>query len=260
MCVLGGLGIAFGKFAETDSLVDSGWNFKAPAVTTTGNVTVGGQVVGNKGGSWIKGRENASIKNTQNASGTFNVVASQKTKEGTWNIGSLGSDNKLYFSYDTDTNYNGNNNQSTRITLNPTAGILATLQAVYPVGSIYISTSSTNPNTVFGFGTWEALKNRFLVGAGDTYAVNATGGATTHTHTLSASGHADISYIWTGSRNRLVMKTTSYSFTGNRYTDNDVSFVDGSQSSTTATPLSGKTDSGSTMPPYLAVYMWKRTA
>lgn len=134
------------------------------------------------------------------------------------------------------------------------------LKAVYPVGAIYMSVNSTNPNTLFGFGTWEQLKDRFLVGAGNTYAVNGTGGATTHTHPLSSAGHADISYFWTGSRNRLVMKTTSYSFTGNRYTDNDVSYVDGNHNSSVATPLSGKTDSGSTLPPYLAVYMWKRTA
>jgi hypothetical protein len=133
------------------------------------------------------------------------------------------------------------------------------LETVYPVGAIYMSVNSTSPASLFG-GTWEALKNRFLVGAGDTYAVNATGGATTHTHPLSANGHADITYFWTGSRNRLVMKTTNYSFTGNRYTENDVSYVDGNHSSSIATPLWGNTDSGSTLPPYLAVYIWKRTA
>jgi hypothetical protein len=78
------------------------------------------------------------------------------------------------------------------------------LETVYPVGAIYMSVNPTSPASLFG-GTWEALKNRFLVGAGDTYAVNATGGATTHTHPLSANGHADITYFWTGSRNRLVI-------------------------------------------------------
>lgn len=33
------------------------------------------------------------------------------------------------------------------------------------------------------------LRNRFLVGAGDTYAVDANGGALTHTHPFTGDGH-----------------------------------------------------------------------
>ena len=37
----------------------------------------------------------------------------------------------------------------------------------YPVGSIYMSVVSTNPNTLFGFGTWSAIgQGRVLIGAG----------------------------------------------------------------------------------------------
>lgn len=36
---------------------------------------------------------------------------------------------------------------------------------IYPIGSIYISTSSTNPHDLFG-GTWEQIKGRFLIGVG----------------------------------------------------------------------------------------------
>ena len=45
---------------------------------------------------------------------------------------------------------------------------------IYPVGAIYISVNSTSPASLFG-GTWEQLKDRFLIGAGNSYAVNATG-------------------------------------------------------------------------------------
>ena len=60
--------------------------------------------------------------------------------------------------------------------------------ALYPVGAIYISTSSTSPASIFG-GTWESLKDRVLIGAGNTYSSGATGGAANHTHTSAAHTH-----------------------------------------------------------------------
>ena len=54
---------------------------------------------------------------------------------------------------------------------------------IYPVGSIYMSVNSASPATLFG-GTWEQLKDRFLLGVGDTYdTVNATGGAASQSYT-----------------------------------------------------------------------------
>lgn len=54
------------------------------------------------------------------------------------------------------------------------------LEAVYPVGAIYLSTNSTSPSTLFG-GTWVQLKDTFLLSAGDTYTAGDTGGEATHT-------------------------------------------------------------------------------
>lgn len=53
---------------------------------------------------------------------------------------------------------------------------------IYPVGSIYITAGSTNPQTIFG-GTWERIKDSFLLAAGDTYAAAATGGAASQSYT-----------------------------------------------------------------------------
>lgn len=50
---------------------------------------------------------------------------------------------------------------------------------IYPVGSIYTSTVDIDPNTKFG-GTWERIKDRFLLAAGDSYAAGSTGGEATH--------------------------------------------------------------------------------
>lgn len=58
------------------------------------------------------------------------------------------------------------------------------LQVVYPIGAIYQSVSATSPASIIG-GTWSAIQNRFLVGAGGSYAVNSTGGETSHKLTVN---------------------------------------------------------------------------
>ena len=54
------------------------------------------------------------------------------------------------------------------------------LQAVYPVGSIYLSANQIHPNTIFGFGTWERLQGGFLyAGYNDLDVTGATGSSRT---------------------------------------------------------------------------------
>ena len=71
------------------------------------------------------------------------------------------------------------------------------MQLIYPVGSIYWSSKSTNPANLFG-GTWVQIKDKFIWAKGDSDTVNATGGANTvslttsnlpsHTHSFTPSG------------------------------------------------------------------------
>lgn len=49
------------------------------------------------------------------------------------------------------------------------------LLAAYPVGSLYMSTNATSPAELFG-GTWEQIKDKFILAAGDTYAAGSVGG------------------------------------------------------------------------------------
>jgi microcystin-dependent protein len=75
---------------------------------------------------------------------------------------------------------------TTAVTALEGSSLTVILQAVYPVGSIYISVTSTNPATVFGFGTWAAFgEGKTLVGfhADETEfdTVEETGGFKTHT-------------------------------------------------------------------------------
>lgn len=72
-----------------------------------------------------------------------------------------------------------------------------TASKLYPVGSVYISFSATDPSTLFG-GVWQRLKDTFLLANGDTYAANTTGGSATktltvnnmpaHNHTVNSAG------------------------------------------------------------------------
>lgn len=63
--------------------------------------------------------------------------------------------------------------------------VLQVLQAVYPIGSIYCSYGNTSPATLFGFGTWTKIQDRFLLGASSTYGLGSTGGAATVTLTVN---------------------------------------------------------------------------
>ena len=56
---------------------------------------------------------------------------------------------------------------------------------IYPVGSIYLTVDTSSPATLFG-GTWERIKDKFLLSAGDTYSNTNTGGSASHTHTTGS--------------------------------------------------------------------------
>ena len=117
---------------------------------------------------------------------------------------------------------------------------------VYPVGSIYMSVNSVSPATLFG-GTWEQLEDRFLLAAGQTYTAGDTGGEATHTLTVDEMpSHTH------GQRSRYSASNGSYTPAFPWVSDNGTE----RQAKTMAT---GGDQPHNNMPPYLAVYMWKRT-
>lgn len=119
------------------------------------------------------------------------------------------------------------------------------VQEVYPVGSVYMSADATSPASLFG-GTWEQLKDRFLLGAGSTYSAGGTGGAETVTLTtnqIPSHTHAVYSRsVYSGEGNYIGFCNEANS-TG--------SYVTGSR---------GGGEAHNNMPPYLVVYMWKRVS
>ena len=135
---------------------------------------------------------------------------------------------------------------------------------VYPVGSIYITVSEVSPATLFG-GEWEQMMDRFLIGAGGTYLVEETGGASTHSHTLE-SGFAKILPNLTSEYSYATRKTgipSTQAWTDeyrNTTSDETWSKPSSSYSMTSGIALGGSTDKASNLPPFIAVYMWKRIA
>lgn len=134
------------------------------------------------------------------------------------------------------------------------------LDNIYPVGAIYISVSSTSPATLFG-GTWEQLKDTFILAAGDTYAAGSTGGEATHTLIVNEmpnhGQHLYASPIGQGSATGRYLPSgalSSYGSTGRGW----YSPANGEYYPAGTALGGGKAHNN--MPPYLAVYMWKRTA
>lgn len=174
----------------------------------------------------------------------------------------------------------------------------AALQA-YPIGSIYMSTNATSPQTLFG-GTWRALdQGRVLIGANASHPAGSTGGAETHaitTQEMPSHNHSGSTNL-TGNHSHtrgtmnitgsvallgIEVKGTSGAFYNNGggewrgdnihiNCNNNVGFdasrnwsgstsSTGSHSHTVTINNTGEGSAMSLMQPYLAVYMWERTA
>jgi len=128
------------------------------------------------------------------------------------------------------------------------------LNLIYPVGSIYMSVNNVSPANFIG-GQWERIQDQFLMSAGTNYAAGTSGGNATHQHTLSNAGWAKgavISGIWKYHEISVPAYNVTWQLSG--------SGGSASGNSTYGTGLGGKTDNTTNLPPYLAVYVWKRTA
>ena len=122
------------------------------------------------------------------------------------------------------------------------------LDYLHPVGSIYQSTDSTSPADLFG-GTWEQIKDVFLLAAGNSHTAGSTGGEETHVLTAEEMANHTHGYDYTGQSDATgtgAIKIVSPGSTANAYTGKATSNCGG--------------QAHNNMPPYLAVYTWRRTA
>lgn len=134
----------------------------------------------------------------------------------------------------------------------------------FPVGSIYLSVNSTSPASLFG-GTWEKIKDKFLLASGDTYTNGVTGGEATHTLTLDEMPTHNHRQFAEGV-NYLGQQVNYYE----GQTGNEVGYSYKAKGSYADYVTNGKNKSSTgetggsqahnNMPPYLVVNIWKRVS
>lgn len=148
-----------------------------------------------------------------------------------------------------------------------TAFVTAAMQAVYPVGSIYINAGvTTNPATLLGFGTWVAFgAGRVMVGlnGSDTLfdALEETGGSKdaivvshTHTATVTDPGHVHTAF------GLAQLTGGGGGFDWGAGTDATRQVSINATGVTVTNSTTGSSGTNANLQPYITVAMWKRTA
>jgi len=149
-----------------------------------------------------------------------------------------------------------------------TAFVQAALQLLYPIGTIYTNaTSSTNPGTLLGFGTWTAFgAGRVMVGFNSSNSLfdtaEETGGSAdavlpSHTHTATSTvtdpGHR---HGITGTGSGSIAFASQVAATPDKFTATATTGITVATSNSTE----GVSATNANYQPYITVYLWKRTA
>ena len=127
------------------------------------------------------------------------------------------------------------------------------LDIIYPVGSIYFSVSSTSPSSIIG-GTWTAIPaGTFLCGAGSGYSALSTGGQAAVTLTIAEMPEHNHTYDGLA---RYTITGNGMAAVGYNIQNYDDIVSHGFYKNSSV----GGGDSHENRPPYIAVYIWRRTA
>lgn len=164
---------------------------------------------------------------------------------------------------------------------------------IYPVGSIYMSVNNASPATLFG-GTWVQIQDKFLLASGPNYTNGNTGGSDTHrlnanelpahTHVIPEHAHdigelnlyriqieqqdqvsAESPGLYINSQGSYITERGMVPYRAGTALSpgNEWVHTDSGQTEYAPATNTGSTGNGqafSTMPPYLVVNVWQRTA
>lgn len=128
------------------------------------------------------------------------------------------------------------------------------IDQVYPIGSIFMSVSSINPKILFG-GEWEQIKDAFLLASGDVYLAGEIGGESEHVLTLNEMPTHN-------HKVKTDINNEPYNITWEPWTEWTTGYTqvaDETSSAPNGTTYCGGNEAHNNMPPYLSVYVWKRT-
>lgn len=125
----------------------------------------------------------------------------------------------------------------------------ALLDLIFPVGSIYMNyANSSSPASTLG-GKWTRIYNKFLIGAGSSYTIGSEGGEVSHLLTVNEMP----------SHTHTVPVTTSNTASGSNPNYPFLHHADSGVYTTESSSV-GSNSPHNNMPPYRAVWMWRRTA
>lgn len=139
--------------------------------------------------------------------------------------------------------------------------LAAVVERDHPVGSLYISENSTSPAELYG-GTWEQIKDRFILAAGDTYAAGSTGGEAQHALTEpEMPRHSHSERVGDKSIPQIVNALRKAEDGGTK----SGAILEADWKSTglgadVRTNYAGDSKAHNNMPPYIVMYVWKRIA
>lgn len=142
---------------------------------------------------------------------------------------------------------------------------------VPPVGMLITTGSSTSPAALYDGTSWTQIKDRFLIGAGGSYALGSTGGSAIHTMSaaeMPAHSHSG-SITAVGDHNHTIHDaggTSIYNILAHLgvekiYTTVTVSFeTAGAHTHSVSIGSNGSGKAFNIMNPYVAKYMWRRVS
>lgn len=151
-------------------------------------------------------------------------------------------------------------------TLEKNISASAMINLIYPVGSLYLTTSETSPEILFVGTKWEQIKDKFLLSSGDSYSLGSTGGEASHTLTANEmpSHKHGIFQATSGTGGSAVAnKSDNATTTVTNYDPGTMWFAPGNadvgkKAWTTSVLASGGSQPHNNMPPYVTVNVWKR--